>query len=149
MPNSRAIFSSVWFEIGTRESSFVFRAPWILISSAKCARCSGVNVGGRPRRIVLDMANSRPRANRRPLPAFQLASSPHVGAAMDQCPEPVSVFLQPGLRASCISNQPSGFGGCLPYLASYCAANLASSSGWHLKHCESGRSCSLHQSPFF
>ncbi len=45
--------------------------------------------------------------------------------------------------------QPSGLGGCLPYLASYWAANLASSSGWQTKHCESGRSCSAHQSPFF
>src|SRR5689334_5636557 len=50
----------------------------------------------------------------------------------------------------CSSTHPanySGFGGCLPYLASYNAANLASSSGWQTKHCDSGRSCFAHQSP--
>src|SRR5438132_5106485 len=40
-------------------------------------------------------------------------------------------------------------GGCLPYLARYSAANLSLNLGSHLKHCDSGRSCSLHQSPFF
>ena len=34
-------------------------------------------------------------------------------------------------------------------LASCWAANFASSSGWQAKHCESGRSCCWHQSPFF
>src|SRR5262249_51767909 len=48
---------------------------------------------------------------------------------------------------SCDSSPLSGFGGFLPYFASYWAANSASFSGWHAKHCESGRSCSLHQSP--
>src|SRR5262245_29351778 len=41
----------------------------------------------------------------------------------------------------------TGFGGFSPYLASYSAANSASFSGWQTKHCESGRSCLLHQSP--
>jgi hypothetical protein len=43
---------------------------------------------------------------------------------------------------------PSALGGCLPYFASYSAANLASSLGSQRKHCDFGRSCSLHQSPF-
>src|SRR5439155_13284248 len=42
----------------------------------------------------------------------------------------------------------SGLGGFFPYLASYSAANSASFSGWQTKHCESGRLCCLHQSPF-
>ena len=42
----------------------------------------------------------------------------------------------------------SGLGGFLPYFASYSAANLASSFGLQRKHCDSGRLCSLHQSPF-
>src|SRR5262245_58168754 len=41
----------------------------------------------------------------------------------------------------------SGLGGFLLYFASYFSANLASSSGWQMKHCESGRSCLVHQSP--
>src|SRR5207248_2690016 len=49
-------------------------------------------------------------------------------------------------RCSC-SSPSCGFGGFLPYFASCCAANSTSFSGWQRKHCESGRSCSLHQSP--
>ena len=37
-------------------------------------------------------------------------------------------------------HQPSGCGGFWPNLASYLAENLASSSGWQMKHCDSGRS---------
>ena len=40
------------------------------------------------------------------------------------------------------------FGGFLPNLASYWAANFPSSSGWQTKHCDSGRLCCWHQSPF-
>src|SRR6478672_7399603 len=39
-------------------------------------------------------------------------------------------------------------GGSLPYLARYWAANFSLYSGWQMKHCESGRSCFSHQSPF-
>src|SRR6516225_4176710 len=40
-------------------------------------------------------------------------------------------------------------GGSLPYFAWYAAANFSLSFASHLKHCDFGRSCSLHQSPFF
>ena len=43
---------------------------------------------------------------------------------------------------------PSGLGGFFPYFASYSAANWASSFGLQRKHCDFGRSCALHQSPF-
>ena len=43
---------------------------------------------------------------------------------------------------------PPGLGGFLPYLASYSAANLSASFGLQRKHCDFGRLCSLHQSPF-
>src|SRR3990172_10997294 len=42
----------------------------------------------------------------------------------------------------------SGVCGFLPNFASYSATNLASSFGLQRKHCDSGRLCSLHQSPF-
>src|SRR5262245_61246526 len=54
--------------------------------------------------------------------------------------------LSPSFLAFCSS---SVGGGSLPYLARYWAANFSLCSGWQMKHCESGRSCSLHQSPFF
>ncbi len=43
---------------------------------------------------------------------------------------------------------PSGLGGFLPYFASYSAANFSARFGLQRKHCDSGRLCSLHQSPF-
>jgi len=43
---------------------------------------------------------------------------------------------------------PSGFGGFCPYFASYSAATLAASFGLQRKHCDSGRLCAWHQSPF-
>lgn len=44
---------------------------------------------------------------------------------------------------------PAGLGGFLPYFASYSAASLSANFGLQRKHCDSGRLCSLHQSPAF
>ena len=57
-------------------------------------------------------------------------------------------MLTSSAALSSSASSASGFGGFSPYLASYSAANSASFSGWQMKHCDSGRLCFSHQSPF-
>lgn len=51
------------------------------------------------------------------------------------------------VRFSCTFHSV-GLGGFCPNFASYTFANLSARLGLQRKHCDSGRSCSSHQSPF-
>src|SRR5262245_55765740 len=66
----------------------------------------------------------------------QLISPTHINATHFHD----SAGLSPSLSSSSL-----GLGGFFPNRASYSAAS--SCSGWQIKHCDSGRSCSSHQSP--